>query len=158
MILRVIAVGRVRRPSLRAACDEYAARLGRYTRLEIREVPERSGAARRPDDIRRAEARALRDAISPGARVILVTREGRALDSEGWAARLAEWRQDGRDVALVIGGAFGVDPKAFGPCESRLSLAPFTLPHELARVVLLEQLYRAGTILRGEPYHKGLGE
>src|SRR5262249_14793849 len=144
-------------PSAARASSESRPGLGRYPRPEIREVPERSGAARRPDDIRRAEARELRDAIPAGARVILVTREGRALDSEGWAARLAEWRQDGRDVALVIGGAFGVDPKALGPCESRLSLAPFTLPHELARLVLLEQLYRAGTILRGEPYHKGPG-
>ena len=157
MVLRVIAVGRVRRPSLRAACDEYAARISRYTRLEIREVPERSGAARRPEDVRRAEAQALRDAIPEGTRVVLVTREGKALDSQAWAARLEEWRQAGRDVALVLGGAYGVDAKALGPCESKVSLAPFTLPHELARVVLLEQLYRAGTILRGEPYHKGVG-
>ena len=111
MVLRVIAVGRVRRPSLRAACDEYAARLSRYIRLDIREVPERSGAARRPEEVRRAEAQALRDAIPEAARVVLITREGKALDSPAWAARLEEWRQTGRDVALVLGASPPSDPR-----------------------------------------------
>src|SRR5947209_7585680 len=65
------------------------------------------------------------------------------------------WPREARDVAFVIGGATGLDPAVFDRCDGRLSLSTWTLPHELARLVLLEQIYRAGTILRGEPYHKG---
>jgi 23S rRNA (pseudouridine1915-N3)-methyltransferase len=87
--------------------------------------------------------------------VIAVTRPGADLSSTGFAARLAGWMGDGRDVALVLGGSYGLDLRALGPVEGGLSLSALTLPHELARLVLLEQIYRAGTILRGEPYHKG---
>jgi 23S rRNA (pseudouridine1915-N3)-methyltransferase len=72
--------------------------------------------------------------------------------------RLAEWQREGRPVALAIGGSHGLAGDLVERADDRWSLGPLTLPHELARVVVLEQLYRAGTILRGEPYHKGGGE
>ena len=84
-----------------------------------------------------------------------MTRAGRSEDSARFAGRVAGWQRAARDVALLIGGAFGLDPAVLGQCDAQLSLSPLTLPHELARLVLLEQLYRAGTILKGEPYHKG---
>jgi 23S rRNA (pseudouridine1915-N3)-methyltransferase len=86
-----------------------------------------------------------------------LTRNGPSETSEAFADRLATWKTDGRDVALVVGGAFGLDDGLREEAEATLGLSPMTLPHELARAVLLEQLYRADTILRGEPYHKGRG-
>jgi 23S rRNA (pseudouridine1915-N3)-methyltransferase len=76
------------------------------------------------------------------------------MDSEAFAAWLQARRESGRDVAFVIGGAFGLAPSLVARAALRLELAPWTLPHELARLVLAEQLYRAGTIVRREPYHK----
>jgi len=154
MIVHLAAVGRVRQAGVRQACDEYAGRLRRYLRLEIHEVPERSARGRPPDQVRRLESESLRRAVPDRARVFVLSRTGVACDSIALAGMVAGWQRDARDVALVVGGAFGVDLAALAPCEARLSLSALTLPHELARLVLLEQLYRAGTILRGEPYHK----
>ncbi|HMS03225.1 MAG TPA: 23S rRNA (pseudouridine(1915)-N(3))-methyltransferase RlmH, partial [Gemmatimonadaceae bacterium] len=79
---------------------------------------------------------------------------GVALDSRAFATLVASARDAAEDVAFVIGGAHGLSDEVLARASRRLSLAPFTLPHELARLVLAEQLYRAGTIVRGEPYHK----
>lgn len=76
------------------------------------------------------------------------------MDSRTFAALLQRWREEGRDVAFLLGGANGLAPEVLRCASRRISLAPWTLPHELARLVLMEQFYRAGTIVRGEPYHK----
>jgi len=94
--------------------------------------------------------------IAPSSsRLFTLTRSGATLDSEALASALERWREDARDVAFVIGGAHGVDDGVIGASEDTISLSSMTLTHEIARLVLLEQLYRACTILRGEPYHKG---
>ena len=77
------------------------------------------------------------------------------MNSQDFAGRLEGWQREGRDVAFVIGGAFGLDASVRQACEETISLSDMTFPHELARVMLLEQIYRGNTILRGEPYHKG---
>lgn len=157
MVIHVVAVGRITDAGLRGLCDDYAARLRRSLRLELREV--RAAPGRALPAIRlRSEADRLLAALPPGARVVALTRAGRAESSPGFARRLAGWRRDGRDVAFVIGGAFGLDRSVLDRSETRLSLSAMTLPHELARAVLLEQLYRATTILAGTPYHKGPAE
>lgn len=155
MVLRVVAVGRVRDAALREACARYASRAARYFRLEVVEVRDAGRGARDPAAARRAEAAALAAAVPDGSRLVALTRAGRAESSEAFAQRVARWREEARDVALLLGGAFGLDPRLLDRCDDTLSLSALTLPHELARLVLLEQLYRAGTILRGEPYHKG---
>jgi 23S rRNA (pseudouridine1915-N3)-methyltransferase len=88
------------------------------------------------------------------ATVVTCDPGGRSMTSERFAEWLQRERESARDVAFVIGGAFGLDDAVRVRAQSSLSLAPWTLPHELARLVLAEQLYRAGTIVRGEPYHK----
>jgi 23S rRNA (pseudouridine1915-N3)-methyltransferase len=88
------------------------------------------------------------------ALIVALDRGGSAWTSEELARRLARWREGGVPLALMIGGAFGLDPELLGGAAVRWSLGPLTLPHELARVVVVEQMYRAWTILRGEPYHK----
>lgn len=155
MVLHVVAVGRVRHPGLRAACDDYATRIRRYLKLAIREVAEAGRRAPGARAARRHEGERLADAVPADARLVGLTRNGEDFTSRDFARRVARWRDGGRDVAFLIGGAFGLDEELLARCDLRLRIAPFTLPHELARLVLLEQLYRAGTILRGEPYHKG---
>jgi 23S rRNA (pseudouridine1915-N3)-methyltransferase len=89
-----------------------------------------------------------------GMQRVVCDRDGERRTSEEFSRWLQSVRERGRDVAFVIGGAFGLAASVTDGAWQRLSLAPWTLPHELARIVLAEQLYRAGTIVRGEPYHK----
>jgi 23S rRNA (pseudouridine1915-N3)-methyltransferase len=154
MQLVVAVVGKPRDANLAGAIREYEMRASRYWPLhvhEVREEPARSGAA---DLVREREAERLLTAMPPGATVVACDLTGRGMTSEQFAAWLQELRERARDVAFAIGGAFGLAPALKARATTSLALAPWTLPHELARLVLAEQLYRAGTILRGEPYHK----
>ncbi|UCF40851.1 MAG: 23S rRNA (pseudouridine(1915)-N(3))-methyltransferase RlmH [Gemmatimonadota bacterium] len=155
MIVRVVAVGRVKDAALRELCDAYAARVRRYQHLEIREVREAGRRDRDAAAARRREGEALLATIPQGSHVVALTRGGEAKTSEELAALVEAWRERARDVAFVVGGAHGLDAALLDGAHLRLALSDLTLPHELARLVLLEQLYRAMTILRGEPYHKG---
>ena len=130
----VLAVGRVR-PPFADDVQHYERLLARHARVEVVEV--------REDD-------ALERRVPERAYVSLLDERGRAYDSEAFAAWLEQRRQAGRDVCFVVGGPFGT---ALDRCDHRLSLGPLTLPHQLARVVLLEQLFRAHKILAGETYH-----
>jgi 23S rRNA (pseudouridine1915-N3)-methyltransferase len=148
----VVAVGKLR-PAFRAAADEYLRRLGRYA--TISEVELREPRSANPDESREREAVALRERLPAGATVVALARGGSPWSSPELARRLAGWRERGHPLALVIGGSYGLSAGFLADATERWSLGPGTLPHELARVVALEQLYRAHTILRGEPYHKG---
>ncbi len=156
MELVLIAVGRLR-SAYRQATDDYLRRLGRH--VKVREVEVRE-ASRSPsvEAQRREESARLATRRPPGARLVALARQGTGWTSEELAARLERWMREARDVALVIGGSHGLAPDLIDGAAERWSLGPLTLPHELARVVVAEQLYRASTILRGEPYHKGGGE
>jgi 23S rRNA (pseudouridine1915-N3)-methyltransferase len=132
----VISVGRLRAPYLDDV-EHYTKLLGRYTRLsqiELRDPSAERIAARLPR----------------GALVSLLAADGEQLDSIAFARFIEARRDSGRDLVFVIGGAHGLDLAA---AEHRLSLGPMTLPHQLARVVLLEALFRAHRIIAGEPYH-----
>jgi 23S rRNA (pseudouridine1915-N3)-methyltransferase len=153
MTLLVLAVGRLR-DAYREACDDYLRRLGRYARVEEAEVREASRAptveAQRKEEAERLEAR-----LPGGSAVVALAREGSPWTSEELARRVDGWRVAARPLAFVLGGSHGLSPGFLASASARWSLGPLTLPHELARVVVVEQLYRAFTILRGEPYHKG---
>ena len=140
MRYRVVAVGRVRDAALRAACDEYLDRLRHYARVEEREVKD--------------ETRLL-DAMTDGSRLIALSRSGEQWTSGQLAEQTATWERDDRDVTFAIGGADAIPVAVLGKAERIWSLSRLTFPHELARVLLYEQLYRAYTIRRGEPYHRG---
>lgn len=153
MKLTLLTVGRLR-PCYREAADDYLLRLRRMA--EIREVEVReAGRAGPPPVQRREEGRALRSALPAAAVVVALDQRGEGWSSERLAQRLEAWRDGGRGVAFVIGGAVGLDDDLLTSADHRWSLGALTLPHELARVVVAEQVYRAFTILRGEPYHKG---
>jgi 23S rRNA (pseudouridine1915-N3)-methyltransferase len=151
--IAIVAVGKLR-PYYRQAADDYGRRLRRYVKLTEKEVREASRsptqAAQLSDEAKRLEA-----AISLGAMLVALTRDGSSWSSRELAAQIDRWLLTSRPVALVIGGSNGLAPSLLSRAHSRWSLGPLTLPHELARVVVLEQLYRAFTILKGEPYHKG---
>ena len=140
MQYRVVAIGRLRATALRAVCDDYLARLKRYTRVEEREAKD--------------EARLL-EAVPEGSRLVLLSERGEEWTSEQLAAWTTRWEMDGRDVAFAIGGAEGVPEPVLERAERVWSLSRLTFPHELARLLVYEQLYRAYTIRRGEPYHRG---
>jgi 23S rRNA (pseudouridine1915-N3)-methyltransferase len=140
MRYHVVAVGRIRNAALRTACDDYLSRLRHYTRVDEREVKD--------------EAR-LSEAISGEARLVALSRAGESWTSAELAQRTARWDQEGREVAFAIGGAAGLPRAMVERAEAVWSLSALTFPHELARVLVLEQLYRAFTIRRGEPYHRG---
>lgn len=148
----LLAVGRLR-PALRQACDEYLLRVRRYAPFVERELREVAGA--RPDrERRRLEGERLLAALPDEVTIIALERTGRPWSSEELARRLDRWRLEARPLALVLGGASGLAPEVLQRAHHGWSLGPLTLPHELARVVVVEQWYRAWTILRGEPYHR----
>jgi len=152
--LVVAVVGKPRDRHLAAAIEEYETRAARYWPLAVAEVREASGRGVSPADARRREGERLVERLPAGALVIACDERGDRLTSSEFAALLLGARDSARDVAFVVGGAYGLDDAARRAAARSLQLAPWTLPHELARLVLAEQLYRAGTIARGEPYHK----
>lgn len=154
MRLVVAAVGKPRDRHLAAAIGDYETRAARYWPLEICEVREASGRGIAPADVRAREGARLLERVPAAALVIACDERGDRLTSPQFATLLAGARDRAQDVALLIGGAFGLPDEVRARSSRSLQLAPWTLPHELARLVLAEQLYRAGTIVRGEPYHK----
>jgi 23S rRNA (pseudouridine1915-N3)-methyltransferase len=152
MELVILGVGRLR-PAFQEACTDYLRRLTRYARVRQVEIRE---ASRAPtlDAQREEEASRLLERAPAGATLVALDREGSSWTSEELARRLEGWRVAARPLAFVIGGSHGLAPRLLGAAAVRWSLGPLTLPHELARVVLVEQLYRAFTIIRGERYHK----
>jgi len=136
------------------ALDEYLDRAGRYTQVVVDEVS--SGASSDESERKRQEADALTSAAPDQGAKVAVDRRGKTVRSESFADWIEQQMVGGkRHVSLFIGGAYGLDARfRREECDWSMSLSSFTLPHELARVVLAEQLYRALTIVRGEPYHK----
>jgi 23S rRNA (pseudouridine1915-N3)-methyltransferase len=130
----VVAVGRLR-PPYADDVQHYQQMLARHSRLELVEVREDEQVSRR---------------LPPRAFVSLLDLDGKSYDSPGFSRFLEERRQSGRDLCFVIGGPFGLN---LDQVDHRLCLGSMTLPHQLARVVLLEQIYRGHKILAGEPYH-----
>ena len=154
MFLTVAAVGRPRHAALAEAIRDYETRAARYWPLVVREVREEAARALPPATVVEREWGRLAAELPAGARVVVCDPGGESMDSASFARWLQRERDAARALGIVIGGAFGLPDAARRSAALRLSLAPWTLPHELARLVLAEQLYRAGTIARGEPYHK----
>lgn len=156
MRVHLLTVGGIVEPGLKAASEMYEGRVGHYFKLDVREVAVAGRKGRDPDTVREAEAASLVAAIPENCDVVALTREGKGMSSRRLAVYLEELGTYGRaGVAFLIGGAEGLAERVLESARYRLSLSPMTLSHDLARVVLLEQLYRAGTIVRGEPYHRG---
>lgn len=157
--IKIVTVGKVREKYLQEGIREYLKRLGPFTRLEMLEVPDEPCPERlstaEEERVKAQEGERILRAISPQEYVILMDIEGKQLDSPGVAHMLEELALSGRsNVAFIIGGSLGVSSSVRERCDLRWSFSKLTFPHQLMRLVLLEQLYRAFKISRGEPYHK----
>lgn len=156
MLIRLVAAG-TRLPGwVNDGYAEYAGRLGPGLRLELVEIPVTHRG--RNADIGRAraeEGRRMLAAVDPRMYVTALEAAGRAMST----AQLAQWltrrMNDGRDLALLVGGPDGLDPACVERADGTWSLSPLTFPHGLVRIVVAEQLYRASSLLKGHPYHRG---
>jgi 23S rRNA (pseudouridine1915-N3)-methyltransferase len=150
----IVSVGRPRDRALADAIHQYETRAARYWPLETKEVREEPARSASPDLVREREGNRLLEACA-NADVVACDERGEQMTSVQFAGWMREARESGaRDVAFLLGGAFGLSEGVRARARTSLGFARWTLSHELARLVLAEQLYRAGTISRGEPYHK----
>lgn len=158
MNVAVIGVGKLRERFWRDAVDEYKKRLSRFGRVEEIELPdEPEPPDRSPALASRAMARegeAILSRLREGDALVALCIDGERLDSVRFAKRLAELGEGGRRVVFAVGGSLGLSPAVVARAKVRLSFSPMTFPHQLARVMLFEQLYRACKIAAGERYHK----
>lgn len=156
MKITVIAVGKLKEKFWVAACEEYLKRLQAYAKLNIVELADRDPAKYGGEHAARIqEGKDILKALPERAQVILLDREGRQLSSEAISAHMDALALSGvSEIAFIIGGSCGVSQDVYAAANEMLSFGKITLPHNLARVVLLEQIYRAFKISRGEPYHK----
>ena len=152
MRILVVCVGPVREPFADDSAH-YEKLLSRYAKVEIVELKESGLGAREADKGRALEADAILRRVPGDAFCVALDRGGQQASSEQLAALLEQRRMDGRDLCFVIGGPFGLDRIVLARADRTLSFGPQTLPHQLARIVALEQLFRAHKILLGEPYH-----
>lgn len=157
MPLSLITVGKIAKPFAEAA-SEYEKRLSRYDKVEVIELPdEKEPAHLSPAAIAQVmdkEGRSILGRVRREDAVVALCIEGQAQTSEQLADTLSRLRMDGRRIVFIIGGSLGLSPEVVARADIRLSLSSMTMPHQLARVVLLEQIYRAFKIISGERYHK----
>ena len=154
MILKLIAVGTRMPDWVSVGFQEYAKRLPRQFALELLEVAPEKRRNVSADTARRSEADRILAKVAATDHVVVLDEKGKTLNTKTLAQSLDDWRQLGRSLVFVIGGADGLDSQVRARANATLSLSAFTLPHGLARVVLAEQLYRAWSLLHNHPYHR----
>ena len=157
--VHLICVGKLKEKFYQEACAEYVKRLSAYCRLTLVELPEeklpKEPSQAQIDQALAKEAQAIRSKLPPGSSVIALCIEGKERSSEDFAKLLSTWEHSSaKHLVFVIGGSYGLDTALKGEAWARLSMSPMTFPHHLARVMLLEQLYRAFKIQEGASYHK----
>lgn len=159
MKITVIAVGKIKEKYFTGAIEEYAKRLSRYCKLELIEVADEKtpdGASETMElQIKEKEGERILQRMPDGAYVIALAIDGKMLDSEELAAQMERWNVGGiSHIAFVIGGSLGLAPAVLKRADFKLSFSKMTFPHQLMRVILLEQIYRSFRIRNHEPYHK----
>ncbi len=159
MRVGIVAIGRMKQGPERELCARYLERAlatGRTLGLSSFTVTELSESRAANPAVRKAEeAKAIAAALPDAGMTVALDEHGKTMGSDDFAHRLARWRDDGRPAAsFVIGGADGLDPAFVKTADLTLSFSPLTWPHQIVRIMLAEQLYRATTILTGHPYHR----
>ncbi len=155
LTIRLVVVDRTRQAFLKEGEEFYIKRIKRYARMEWIEVkPEGRKALSSPEDAMVSEGKAIARKLTPREYVISLDREGRAFDSIGFARFIEKLSMHQSSICFVIGGALGISREILERSNERLSLSTMTMTHEMARLFLLEQIYRAFTILNNEKYHK----
>ena len=159
MQVRIVAVGKIKERFLQDGIAEYEKRLRPYVKLEIVEITdEKRGVHASPGQeqlVKDREGSRILAALPEGAYVVALDVRGKELSSEGLAARFHDWQIAGTSsVAMIIGGDLGLSEAVLARADLRLSISPMTFTHQMARMIILEQIYRACRINSGEPYHK----
>ncbi|MGI6049828.1 MAG: 23S rRNA (pseudouridine(1915)-N(3))-methyltransferase RlmH [Acetivibrionales bacterium] len=159
MQIRIICVGKLKEKYLQDAQKEYLKRLSRFCRTEIIEIDEeRAPASASPaieEKIRQKEAERINKALQKNSYIIALAIEGKELDSVAFSNEVQRLMVDGiSDITFIIGSSTGLDNSIIKACDYRLSLSKMTFPHQLARIILLEQIYRVFKINNNETYHK----
>ena len=154
----ILSVGKLKEKPYREMADEYLKRLsrfGKYEEIELPDLPEGGGSAALEEQVKTKEGEAILSRIKPGDHVIALTIPGKQTDSPALAKHLQELRTNGAGrIVFVIGGSLGLGKNVLERADEEMSMSKMTFPHQLARVMLLEQLYRAEKINAGERYHK----
>ena len=153
MLLRIVAVGQRVPDWAQTAWDDYAKRFPAEIRVELKAVKTEPRGSKTLETLYAAERARIEAAVPKGARVVALDERGEALGTQALARRLTLWQEQG-DVALLIGGPDGLDPALREAAHERIRLSDLTLPHAFARVLLIEQLYRAWSINAKHPYHR----
>ena len=154
MKLLIVAVGQRVPDWAQTAWDDYAKRFPHEIKVELKAIKTEPRSSKTLETIYAAERARIEAVIPKGCRVVVLDERGTALSTNALATRLKEWQLTGGDVALVIGGPDGTDPALRQAAHERIRLSDMTLPHAFARVLLIEQLYRAWSINANHPYHR----
>jgi 23S rRNA (pseudouridine1915-N3)-methyltransferase len=154
MKLAVLAVGYRQPDWVNDGCAEYLKRMPRELAASVTEIKPEARGSKTREQLLAAEKGRIRDALPGGCRIVVLDEKGDDLTTLKLAKRIEVWMQDGRDVALLIGGADGLDEEFKQQADDRLRLSSLTLPHGMARLLLCEQLYRAVSVLKNHPYHR----
>lgn len=155
MKLRVLCIGKRMPAWVDAGVEDF---LKRFTRQFPVTIDVLEAAPRKPgmtsEQLQQADSQRISQRLKPGERVVLLDERGKRYDTREFAARIEQWQLDGPDIALVIGGADGHSRDFRKQASELISLSPMTMPHGLARLMLIEQVYRAWTVISGHPYHR----
>ena len=154
MKLVIVAVGQRMPDWAQSAYDDYAKRFPHELRVELKAVKTEPRGSKTLETLYAAERERIEAAIPKGARIVALDERGTSLTTLALAARLKGWQLEGDDVALIIGGPDGIEPAFSNAAHERIRLSDLTLPHAFARVLLIEQLYRAWSVNAGHPYHR----
>ena len=154
MRLLIVAVGQRVPDWAQSAWDDYAKRFPHEIRIELKAVKTEPRGSKTLETLYAAERARIESAIPKGTRIVALDERGTALSTMDLSSRLQDWQLGGTDVALVIGGPDGIDPEFRRTAHERIRLSDMTLPHAFARVLLIEQLYRAWSINANHPYHR----
>jgi 23S rRNA (pseudouridine1915-N3)-methyltransferase len=154
MKLLIVAVGQRVPDWAQTAWDEYAKRFPFELKLELKAVKTEPRGSKSLETLFAAERQRIEEAIPKGCRIVVLDERGTSLTTKALATRLQNWQLESDDVALVIGGPDGIDPAFRQAAHERIRLSDMTLPHAMARVLLVEQLYRAWSINANHPYHR----
>lgn len=154
MRITLLVVGKTQKGWIKDGLDIYTGRLSHYVRFEIVEIPElRNVSSLNRDEIKHREGELILKSLKPDDKVILLDERGEMPSSMQMAAKISEHMQQGRNIVYVVGGAYGFSQAVYERAGAKLSLGRMTFSHQMIRVIFAEQLYRAFTIIGGEPYH-----
>lgn len=155
MKIRLITVGKTVEPYIRTGLEIYLGRIKHYISFEMEEIPDiRQTSSLSQAQVKQKEGAAILKAIRPSETVMLLDEKGLTFSSVEWAGELEKRiAHSSRDLAFVIGGPYGFSDEVYGRADGKISLSRMTFSHQMVRLIFVEQLYRAMTIIKGEPYH-----